>query len=205
MRLAADTGIPALIDVMAGITEEMSQGEIDQMERTGDIALTEAQYLEIIRRKTAVLIQGACRSGAILAHAHPEKEDALDRYGYHLGIAFQMADDLLDYTADTTALGKKTGADLREGKLTLPLIHALDQATPDDRQFMETIIKTPDFNTDQFDQMVDKIIHYGGIDYTEETAKNHIDKALAALDTFKFSNAKAVLTTVAHYAVSRNV
>ena len=205
MRLAADTGIPALIDVMAGITEEMSQGEIDQMERTGDIALTEAQYLEIIRRKTAVLIQGACRSGAILAHAHPEKEDALDRYGYHLGIAFQMADDLLDYTADAAALGKKTGADLREGKLTLPLIHALGRATPEDRQFIETVIRTPDFNTNQFDQVVNKIIHYGGIAYTEETAKNHMIKALDALDIFEFSNAKTVLTTVAHYAVSRNV
>lgn len=205
MRLAAATGIPALIDVMANITEEMSQGEIDQMNKAGKTDLTEAEYLEIIRRKTAVLLQGACRSGAILAHADPEKEKALDRYGHHLGIAFQMADDLLDYTADAETLGKKTGADLREGKLTLPLIHALKKATPDDRKFMEEMIQTPDFNTDRFNDMVNKITRYDGIAYTSQMAQFHIDTALATLDLFESCQAKTVLTTIARYAVARNV
>ncbi|MBF0233147.1 MAG: polyprenyl synthetase family protein, partial [Desulfamplus sp.] len=140
LSLAAETGIPALISVMAGITEDMSQGEIDQMVQKGRVDLSEEEYLKIIKRKTAVLIQGACRSGAIIAHAGKEKEDALDLYGYHLGMAFQMADDLLDYTGDAASLGKKPGADIREGKLTLPLIHALYAANSDDRAVMEHVI-----------------------------------------------------------------
>lgn len=141
LSLAAETGLPAIIGVMAGITEDMSQGEIDQMAQKRRLDLTEAQYMTIIQRKTAVLIQGACRSGAIIACASKEKEDALDLYGYHLGMAFQMADDLLDYTGDIKTLGKNPGADIREGKLTLPLIHALSVASEEDRKTMEYIIK----------------------------------------------------------------
>ncbi len=205
LSLAAETGIPALISVMAGITEDMSQGEIEQMEKKGKLTLTEEEYLEIIKKKTAVLIQGACRSGAIIAHADKEKEDALDQYGYHLGMAFQMADDLLDYTADAATLGKKTGADIRDGKLTLPLIHALSRADEQDRNLMEKIIQNPDFKDHEFQIMVEKINQYKGIDYTSDRARFHVEQALRCLVIFKPCHAREVMTMLAEYSVTRKV
>ncbi|SLM27695.1 IspB [Desulfamplus magnetovallimortis] len=203
LSLAAETEIPALIKVMAGITEEMSQGEIDQMEKKGNIHLTEKEYLEIIRRKTAVLIQGACRSGAILTNAQPVQQNALDQYGYHLGMAFQMADDLLDYTSDTTTLGKKTGADIREGKLTLPLIHALSKADTKDKALMESIIDNPCFSDHDFNEIVNKIKHYNGIDFTLERAGFHVNQAIKCLDAFGECSAKKVMLMLAEYAIKR--
>lgn len=205
LSLAADTGIPAIISIMAGITEDMSQGEIDQMEKKGKLDLTEEEYLEIIKRKTAVLIQGACRSGALIAHAEKDKEDALNQYGYHLGMAFQMADDLLDYTADAATLGKKTGADIREGKLTLPLIHALSRADEQDRKLMEKIIANPCFEDGEFQTMVEKIDQYKGIEYTSQQADLNVDQAQRCLGAFEPCHAREVLMMLAEYAVARKV
>ncbi|MBF0302842.1 MAG: polyprenyl synthetase family protein [Desulfamplus sp.] len=253
LSLAAKTEIPEIISIMAGITEDMSQGEIDQMEQKGRLDLTESQYLKIIKRKTAVLIQGACRSGAIIAHADRinhnamhknsddrnkngyngkqkllgitrdkalEREEALDQYGYHLGIAFQMADDLLDYTGDAASLGKNPGADIREEKLTLPLIHALAKANSEDRAAMENIIKkyskgsdnlsSCDINDDLvnaqlFNLMLEKINKYQGIEYTELRAKNHVEQAKRCLDQFQACEAKEILLMLADYSISRRI
>ncbi len=129
IQMAAQTQNIDVVQTITGITEAMSIGEIDQLDHIGDSGLTEDQYMEIIRRKTAILFEGTCRCGALIADAPSDPVDALTTYGYHLGMAFQIADDLLDYTADSTTLGKKAGADLREGKLTLPLIRALKAAS----------------------------------------------------------------------------
>jgi octaprenyl-diphosphate synthase len=145
LSIAADTGLNEVIRTIAHITENMSQGEIRQLEKKGDVTLTEDAYLDVIRCKTAVLFQGACRTGALVAGAKTDIVEALTDYGYHLGLAFQMADDLLDYTQDSQSLGKHAGADLREGKLTLPLIHAMSRASETDRQRMAAILGNPDF------------------------------------------------------------
>ena len=110
LTLAAETGSPRIINVIAEITEYMSQGEIQQLARKGATEQTEKEYMHIIQCKTAVLFAGACRSSAILAKASHEKETALKNYGLNLGFAFQMVDDLVDYTADSTTLGKLVGA-----------------------------------------------------------------------------------------------
>lgn len=203
LSLAARTGIPAIIDVMAGITEAMSQGEIDQMEKKGNPHLTEAEYIKVIEGKTAVLIQGACRSGAILAKSNAAEEQALSDFGYHLGIAFQMADDLLDYTADVETMGKKPGADIREGKLTLPLIHSLANASPEDTSMMEKMIKSPDFKEQEFQLLRQKLNQYGGIDYTRERAADHIAQAQKCLDAFPPSESKEIMTMLAEFALCR--
>ncbi|MCG8619017.1 MAG: polyprenyl synthetase family protein, partial [Desulfobacterales bacterium] len=163
LNVAARTGSPKVISVIARITQEMSQGEIDQLENKGRPDLSEDEYNRIIERKTAVLIQGACRSGAIVANAPDEKENALKDYGYHLGMAFQMADDLLDYTATAEDLGKNPGADIREGKLTLPLIRSLENAGPEDREWILSVIKDTAFDPDRFAGLRDKISDLGGI------------------------------------------
>ena len=141
IAIAAQTHSVPIIDILANTTAQMSEGEIHQMLHRGDLAVEEADYMEVIRRKTAYLIQAACQVGALLADAPWGQVQALADYGHHLGIAFQMADDLLDYTADTRVIGKTIGADLREGKLTLPVIYALDRATTEDRRRLETIIQ----------------------------------------------------------------
>ncbi|GAB6145362.1 polyprenyl synthetase family protein [Desulfocicer niacini] len=205
LSLAASTGIPALISVMAGITEDMSQGEIEQMEQRGNVELTEAQYMTVIKRKTAVLLQGACRSGAILAHAEKDKEIALDNFGYHLGMAFQMADDLLDYTAKAATLGKNPGADIREGKLTLPLIKALENASPQDRSWMFSIITAPNFNADDFQKLQERLHHYRGIEYTQEQAAHHVSMAKQSLKNFAPCQAMDTMIMIAEYAIARNV
>ena len=205
LSIAAATGQPKIIEIIAGITENMSQGEIHQLERKGQLDLTEVEYMDIIRCKTAVLFQGACRISALLADAPEDKALGLADYGYHLGIAFQMVDDLLDYSENTTAIGKRVGADLKEGKLTLPVIYALQQARRADRQKMEQIIRDEHFSVEAFDYLKGMLRQHGGIGYTENLAKEHIAKAKGALTIFDASETRDILMDIADYAVSRKL
>ena len=203
LSIAADTDEPRIIKVISEITENMSQGEIHQLARKGMLDLSEAEYMDIIRSKTAVLFQGACRISAILADASPEKENLLASYGYHLGMAFQMVDDLLDYTFDSDKLGKNVGADLKEGKLTLPVIKALSESTPDDRKLMQKIVQNEGFTDKEFDWLAQKIESYGGIQYAQDIASNHIKDACQALAAFPPSPTRDILGDIAQYALER--
>lgn len=205
LTLAAETGSPRIIRVIAEITENMSQGEIHQLARKGAVDVTEAEYLEVIRRKTAVLFAGACRSSAILANVSLEKEEALHNYGVNLGFAFQMADDLLDYTADSAALGKHVGADMREGKLTLPVIHALQTAGAEDRRRMLSIFQDKEFSREKFHRLVDLLANHGGIDYTRDQADEFIRKAKQSLKVFESRPEKELLFDIADYALVRKI
>jgi octaprenyl-diphosphate synthase len=205
LDIAARTRNPRVISVVADITREMSEGEIDQLDKKGRIDLTEAQYLKIIERKTAVLIQGACRCGAILAEASEKEENALADFGFHLGMAFQMADDLLDYTATADQLGKNPGADLREGKLTLPMIYSLDRAGKKDREWMIQMLADSTFTPEQFRKLKETLESLNGISYTRQTAQGYVARAEQALEGFKESDSKTVLTLIATYAVHRKV
>ncbi len=203
LRIAAESESLRIIEVVAAMTEEISQGEIHQLIRKGDVSITEEEYMDVIRRKTGVLIQGACNTGAILAEASPEKENALTQYGDHLGLVFQIADDILDYTADTDELGKSVGADLREGKLTLPVIHALKAASATDRKRMEAIVTNPDFTTEEFVELQGLLHRYGGIEYAKTVASNHVKAAKKNLEMFEPSETKAVLSLITDYALDR--
>ncbi len=205
LAIASQTKSHQVISVVANITQAMSQGEIDQMENKGRTDLSEAEYNRIIERKTAVLIQGACQSGAIVAGADPEKESALKNYGFHLGMAFQMADDLLDYTATAQELGKNPGADLREGKLTLPLIHSLAKAGEEDRKWMLDTILAAEFDPEQFAGLKQRLFDLGGIAYTQNRAAHHVKEAKAALELFDPSGSKDLLNLIADYSIERKV
>ena len=204
LAICADSGKIKVIHIISDLTENMSTGEVHQLMRKGDVSLTEDEYLEVIRRKTAVLFQAACTVSAVIAEAPEEKEAALLDFGYHLGLAFQMADDLLDYTMDTEALGKEVGADLREGKLTLPVIHALKQANPAERDQMVKIIQNEDFTVDEFKTLVGLLVKNDGIAYTKEAAAAYIDKAKNALSVFEPSKTKETLFDIADYALLRS-
>jgi octaprenyl-diphosphate synthase len=203
LSIAADTGLCEVIRVIARITEKMSQGEIRQLERKGDITLSEDEYLEVIRCKTAVLFEGACKTGGLVAGAETDKVQALSNFGYHLGLAFQMADDLLDYTQDLASTGKKAGADLREGKLTLPLIHALSRAPEADRRRMLAILKNPDFSPAEFLSLVEMLNCHGGITYTQKQAAVRIEAAKSVLLPFADSPTRELLMDIADYALVR--
>jgi octaprenyl-diphosphate synthase len=205
LDIAAKTKEPDIISVIAKITRDMSQGEIDQLSKKGKLDLSEEEYRRIIERKTAVLIQGACQSGAILAKSPKEKENALSQYGFHLGMAFQMADDLLDYTASAKDLGKNPGADMREGKLTLPLIHSLSNASPEDKEWMKDVITATEFNPDQFEKLKEKLTAYKGIEYTKNRAWDHVKKAKAYLNSFEDCPSKQLLCLIADYSTERKV
>ena len=203
LSIASETEDPRVIRVIAGITENMSQGEIHQLSQKRNLRLTEAEYLEIIRRKTAVLMEGACKVGALVAKADSRQATALAKYGYHLGMAFQMADDLLDYTADTHDLGKAVGADLREGKLTLPVIHALQSAPESDRRRMEAIILREAFEPEEFEILIGMLVRYKGIEYTARRAGEAVSLAKERLTTFADGPEREVLSDIADYALVR--
>ncbi|MDI6687470.1 MAG: polyprenyl synthetase family protein [Desulfobacterales bacterium] len=204
LSIAADTGRLNVIKIVSEITENMSQGEIHQLMRKGQPDLSEKEYMEIIQNKTAVLFRGACQASAVIADAPEKEEKAISIYGFNLGIAFQMIDDLLDYTSDAGILGKKAGADLEEGKLTLPLIYALKQADSKDRATMESIIKNKDFSAGEFKTLLELLHKYKGLKYTKELAAKHIAKAKKALvGVFKPSETRQLLINIADYALAR--
>ena len=204
LAICADSGKIKVIHIISDLTENMSTGEVHQLMRKGDVSLTEDEYLEVIRRKTAVLFQAACTVSAVIADATEEKEKALSDFGHHLGIAFQMVDDLFDYTMDTADLGKEVGADLREGKLTLPVIHALKQANSSDRDQMIKIIKNEAFTVDEFNLLVDLLKKNDGIAYTQQKAAFCVEKAKEALAIFESSKAKDSLLDIADYTLARS-
>jgi octaprenyl-diphosphate synthase len=205
ISIAAESHQMAIIDVLARTTARMSEGEIHQLLYRGDLGLDEGQYMEIIRGKTACLMEAACQCGALLAEAPEDHVRALAQYGYNLGVAFQLVDDLLDYTADAGVLGKATGTDLREGKLTLPLLCALNRATKEDRRHMETIIESGDTDGKGFHTVLDLVNKYGGAAYTRKGAEDRIRQAKKYLDLFEPSKTRSLLEDLADYVVARKM
>ena len=203
LSIAAKTGNCDVISVIANITEDMSRGEIHQLTRKKALDISEAEYMKIIERKTAVLFRGACRVSAILAEAPPEKKKAVSDFGYNLGIAFQMADDLLDYTCDAETLGKNPGADLREGKVTLPVIHAMESSPIKERRLIEKIITQKTFSYDEFNTLTNLLRAGHGISYTRGMAEKYAAKAKEALSVFEKSQAKKILLMIVKYVLER--
>ena len=202
--IAAATEKLEIFQILSRIMEEMAQGELHQLARKGDAGLSEAEYLQIIRNKTAVLMSGACQSGAILAGAPETWTTALAEYGLCLGMAFQMADDLLDYTADTGQTGKSTGADLQEGKYTLPLIYALSRADATDRRAIMDIVAGAAFSRQILDRFNTLLEKHGGFAYTESCAAGYVARAKDALSVFPPGESRSLLMMLADYAVARN-
>src|SRR5258706_8310363 len=129
-----------VLDILIGLTQMMVEGELLQLERIGHIDVSEADYMELVHRKTAGLFSACARLGALVAGADSQTEDKLGEYAWNLGMAFQLIDDVLDFTAREKTLGKPVGGDLREGKVTLPLVYALERASADERRYVERVL-----------------------------------------------------------------
>ncbi|MEW9572334.1 polyprenyl synthetase family protein [Rhodanobacter sp. Si-c] len=187
--------------ILADTTNTIAEGEVLQLLNIGNADVDEAAYLAVIERKTAVLFAAATELGGLLGGLPAEQVTALRRYGMELGYAFQIADDLLDYTSDADTLGKNIGDDLAEGKPTLPLIYALQNATPEQAASLRHAIEHG--GLDSLDRIVASIRDSGALERTRERAVAHATAAHEALSLLPASPYRDALATLADYSVQR--
>jgi len=190
-----------LLNHMADTTNVIAEGEVLQLVRAGNPSVTEAQYLEVIERKTAALFAAACKGPAILKGHPVEVQEAMENYGRHLGIAFQMIDDVLDYTGDPETTGKQVGDDLNEGKPTLPLIYTMSAGSDDDSTLIKSALSNK--SSEQLDEVIAAVKRSGGIDYTQDQAQMHRQYALSSLNHLPDSSATSALAALADLAIDR--
>lgn len=190
----------AVTDAVIGTTE----GEVLELTKSNDIGITEEEYLTIIRHKTAMLLAVSARAGAILGEVSEDREAALARYGIELGMAFQLADDALDYDCDEARLGKDRGTDLREGRLTLPLLYVLKQCTDVERAQIKEAILAQTLIDEDLATIVGILEKYGAIEYARARALEHAEKAVSHLESFKPSLERETMTQLAYYVVNRD-
>ncbi len=190
-----------VLRILADTTNTIAAGEVMQLLHIGRADLAEAQYLEVIERKTAVLFAAAAELGAILGQVPQAQHQALRHYGMELGYAFQIADDLLDYVSDADTLGKNIGDDLAEGKPTLPLIYAMQGATPEQARSLRNAIEHG--GLDSLQHIVDAIRDSGALERTRERAHRHAAAARKALGAIDDSVYRDALSVLADYATER--
>ena len=206
-QMMAAIGVQRVMEIMADATNVIAEGEVLQLMNAQDPDTTEARYLEVIYRKTAQLFQAGAEVAAVLAGASGEVQRALATYGKHLGTAFQLIDDVLDYRSDPAARGKNLGEDLAEGKMTLPLIHALKNAPEADRKLIRQAVEdagdedAPEPDTARIIACIDAS---GGIEYTRERATAESRAAVVALAAVAPSAFREALAALADEALGRD-
>ena len=201
--LMVSGGNEEILRVMSKATTDLAEGEILELLKTSDAKTLEEEYFEVISCKTAVLLSAACEIGALLGNVGDEKRKALRDFGYHVGMAFQLTDDLLDYTSSGKTLGKDAGRDLKEGKVTLPLIHALKSATAEERAFIEAGLTKKRATGKDFRTIKGIIEKYEGLEYTAELSRGHVRSAKELLAIFPDSPYKTALLDLASHIVER--
>ena len=200
-QMMVDVRNMRVMEVMADTTNIIAEGEVLQLLNCGDPETSEEQYLQVIRSKTARLFETAAQLGPILCESPPEQEHALARYGLHLGIAYQLVDDVLDYDGASDEIGKNVGDDLAEGKPTLPLIHAMRVGTPAQAAVIRNAIEHG--GRDDIDAVIDAVESTGAINYTARAAAAEADSALEALTEIPPSPYRDALEALAEFSVSR--
>ncbi len=201
-EMMVETNEMRVMEILAHATNTIAEGEVMQLLNCHDPDTTEARYLAVIRCKTAKLFEAACQLGAVLAQQDSAVEQALAAYGMHLGTAFQLIDDALDYSAAPEETGKNIGADLAEGKPTLPLIYALQHGTARQAALIRTAIEHG--TLDQIEEVQRAIEMSGALAYTARSARQEADQARAALSALPASSYTDALHALAEFSVSRN-
>ena len=203
MALTQDT--LDVIRLLCDVTLRMIEGELYQLTKTGDVTITEEEHFEIIRRKTAFLFSGCAEIGGLLGTATTAQRTALREYGFDLGIAFQIVDDVLDYTANESALGKPIGGDLREGKVTLPIILLLRKTGPDVADLVQRVVAERSVTPEDWRSIKDLLVHHGAIDAAFERATIHAHRAKQQLAVaFLPSVERDGLMALTDYVLSRD-
>jgi octaprenyl-diphosphate synthase len=202
-QLMTDDGDLDVLGIYARTLVHLTEGEVLQLMKSKDPAISEKDYLRVVFHKTASLIAAATETGAVLAGADPALRRKMFEYGSSIGIAFQLVDDILDYTGTAKELGKKPYADLREGKVTLPLIHALREAPVDDREKAVAILSGRGTTEKEIAFLARLVEGNGGIDYTGRLARKYVAKGKRQLAGLPDSPARTALAILSDYIVSR--
>ena len=202
MSLLAEDGDLELIRNVSAAVIDMAEGEVREVEVRGDFDLSVADHLDVLRRKTASLVEACCEGGAIVAEASAAEREALRSYGHHVGLAFQIADDVLDYRGDPAKTGKPLAGDFREGQATLPLILLRHRLSEPEAQNVRTKFGGG-VSDDELRMFADWMERRGAFAEAESIAREHVDAALRALDTLPETPERDLLRTVAEYVVRR--
>lgn len=191
-----------IMQILSDTTNTISEGEVQQLVNAKDPSVSEENYLEVIYKKTGALFEAACETAAVLSEATSEQRQALKQFGYHLGLAFQLIDDALDYEGDAETLGKNVGDDLAEGKPTLPLIYAMAHGTPQQADTIAQAIRDGDIG--MLDAVVDIVKETGALDYTIQSANLHADQAIKQLTELNDTPFRTAMVQLAEFSVGRD-
>jgi octaprenyl-diphosphate synthase len=204
MSLALSQDSLEIVRLLCDVTLRMIEGELYQLTKNGDIGITEDEHFDIIRRKTAYLFAGCAQIGGMLGESTPEQQGALREYGFNLGIAFQLMDDLLDFTGDAAALGKPVGGDLREGKVTLPIIRLLANADGATRALIAGVIDERSVTLERWADITRLLKQSGAIDYATTRANEYAHAARQKLSAFADGPERAALLALAEFVLLRD-
>jgi octaprenyl-diphosphate synthase len=204
MNLALAEGNLDILRLLSNVTIRMIEGEIIGLEQNGHADLTTEDYFDIVGRKTAALFGACCRIPAYLMELPESSAASLFNYGFNLGICFQLIDDLLDFTSSTEVLGKPALSDLKEGKLTLPLLLAMPRATQKERDHIARVATTKSFEDVDPNEMIELVMRYDTLDQTRAIARDYASRARAALEPFPDSAAKEALDTALDFVLERD-
>ncbi len=193
-----------ILDLLIGLTQMMVEGELIQLERIGRIDVTEADCMELVDRKTACLFSVCARLGAVAANADTTFQERLGEFAWNLGMAFQLVDDVLDFTSRESTLGKPVGGDLREGKVTLPLVYALECAAPQERRLVENILRDRSYEQTPFTRILALLEKYRGVERVKERAQTFTDKARQIISEFPDSPYQRALMAVTELITERD-
>jgi octaprenyl-diphosphate synthase len=192
-----------ILDILIGLTQVMVEGELIQLERIGKIDISEADYMELVDRKTASLFSACARLGALAGGGDDTSEMRLGEYAWNVGIAFQLVDDVLDFTSREAVLGKPVGNDLREGKVTLPLIYALEKATVEERAMVSTVLEDASYDRVPFNRILAIIREHQGVERARERALAFTEKARSIIAEFPDSAYQRALASVTDLVTER--
>ena len=204
MSLALTQDDLAIIRLLCDVTLRIVEGEIYQLTKNGDANLTEAEHFEIVQSKTAYLFAGCARIGGMLGPITRDQQEALWQYGLNIGMAFQIVDDLLDFTGEEVALGKPVGGDLREGKLTLPVIHMRDRGGPRAAALLRKVVEAREVSLDEWHEIRALLTQTRSIEYASRVASDYVERAKKTLYSFPLSDARDALMFLPDYVVSRD-
>jgi octaprenyl-diphosphate synthase len=201
-QLMVKVGDMRIMRILADTTNIISEGEVQQLVNAKNPGITESAYYEVIHKKTAILFASAAEAAAVLAKADEQRREAFRLYGYHIGMAFQLIDDLLDYSGDSESMGKNLGDDLAEGKPTLPLIMAMQRADRAQAELIADALRNG--STEQLETIVGIVQDNGGLRYTSERAREHVTSAIQQLSTIADSAHLKAMRDLAEFSVARN-
>jgi octaprenyl-diphosphate synthase len=204
MSLALSHDALDIVRLLCDVTLRIVEGEIYQLTKTGAVDLSEEEHFDIVRRKTALLFAGSAKIGGMLGSATREQQEALWDYGLNIGMAFQIVDDLLDFTGERDTLGKPVGGDLREGKMTLPVIHLYACGDDRARALLQRVVKARSVSADEWCEITSFLTQARSLDYAQRAAAAFVDRAKKALHAFPPSDEREALLYLPDYVIARD-